>query len=554
MTALATTAHPVEPGFDRDRYGLFGRFFLGPNWSFALDYKRDERSGTRPKFGSFGSVSVETLRPVDDSTDRVNATVRYQGAHWFAQVGYYLSMYQTQADTYRFDNPFTAAAAGGDVGQAGLEPDNTYNEIALSLGYYGLPWNTAITLSAATGKGTQDSGFAPYTINPTLATDPLPFANLDGSVDVTRADLTIASRPIDRLRLRGAVAYDQRDDNSRQGTFTSIVHTDLFPVTEDRTNAIYGYERTRFFGSADFDVYSDLSVGVGGEYRMTDRTGTKQEAMSETLQDGYGKATFRPNGYLGFVVKGGVEERDPDKYDSALGTALYGQNPLMRKYNMSYRYRSYGELLTNVAVGSLPVTLSGNVYYGDDSYLQSDFGLMAGLDRRYGLDVNWAMNEKFSAYLSLTREKIDSKTKNSSVFGDPDWRGDYEDNFDTYGAGFNAQIAEKWHANLDYTNVLGHQHTTLVGVAAGTFPLVETKMNSLKASVAFAASPRMDLMATWWYETLDTSDWAFASQPDAMPTVLGLGVDPYNYSVNYVTLSMRYRFGGPQGEEADAAE
>jgi Protein of unknown function (DUF3374). len=323
-------------------------------------------------------------------------------------------------------------------------------------------------------------------------------------------------------------------------------------VTEDRTNAIYGYERTRFFGSADFDVYSDLSVGVGGEYRTTDRTGTKQEAMSETLQDGYGKATFRPNGYLGFVVKGGVEERDPDKYDSALGTALYGQNPLMRKYNMSYRYRSYGELLTNVAVGSLPVTLSGNVYYGDDSYLQSDFGLMAGLDRRYGLDVNWAMNEKFSAYLSLTREKIDSKTKNSSVFGDPDWRGDYEDNFDTYGAGFNAQIAEKWHANLDYTNVLGHQHTTLVGVAAGTFPLVETKMNSLKASVTFAASPRMDLMATWWYETLDTSDWAFASQPDAMPTVLGLGVDPYNYSVNYVTLSMRYRFGGPQGEEAAA--
>ena len=29
---------------------------------------------------------------------------------------------------------------------------------------------------------------------------------------------------------------------------------------------------------------------------------------------------FRPNGYLGFVVKGGVEERDPDNYDAQLGT------------------------------------------------------------------------------------------------------------------------------------------------------------------------------------------------------------------------------------------
>jgi len=41
-----------------------------------------------------------------------------------------------------------------------------------------------------------------------------------------------------------------------------------------------------------------------------------------------------------------------------------------------------------------------------------------------------------------------------------------------------------------------------------------------------------------------------------MPTVLGLGVDPYNYDVNYVTLSMRYRFGGSKttAETEAAAE
>jgi MtrB/PioB family decaheme-associated outer membrane protein len=552
MTSLGSSLHPVEPGYDRDRYGLFGRIFLGPNWSFGLDYKRDERSGTRPKYGSFGSVSVETLRPVDDSTDRVRATVRYQGAHWYAQVGYYASIYQDQASTYRFDNPFTAPVAGGEVGQAALEPDNSYNEVAASLGWYGLPWNTAITLSGAVGKATQDNGFAPYTINPNIAVDALPFANLDGSVDVTRADLTIASRPLDRLRLRGAVAYDERDNNSRQGTFTSIVHTDLFPVTEDRVNAIYGYERTRLTGSADFDVYDDLTVGVGGEYRTTDRTGTKQEVMSETLQDGYGRVQFRPSGYVGFVVKGGVEERDPDKYDADLGTALYGQNPLMRKYQMSYRYRSYGELVANVALGTLPLSLGANVYYGDDSYLQSDMGLIAGLDRRFGVDLNWAVSEKISTYLSATREKIDSKTKNSSIFAAPDWRGDLQDNFDTYGAGMDAQVAARWRVNLDYTYALGHQRTQIVGIAAGSFPLVESKLSSFKAGLTYTLNPRTDLMASWWYETLDTSDWAFASQPDAMPTVLGLGVDPYNYSVNYVTLSMRYRFGGPQGEEAAA--
>ena len=551
MTALDANLRQAEPGYDRDRYGLFGRFFVGEAWSVDLDYKRDERSGTRPRFGSFGSVSAETLRPVDDATDRINASVRYQGARWFAQVGYYLSSYDNDADAFRFDNPFTAFVAGGDVGQMALEPDNSYNELAASFGWYGLPGNTAVTFSAATGKGTQDSSFAPYTINPAITTDALPFGDLDGEVSVTRADLTVASRPMDRLRLRGAVAYDERDNESRQGTFTSIVHTDLFLLAEDRVNPIYGFERTRFYGSADFDVYDDLAVGIGGEYRTTDRTGTAQEVMSETLQDGYGRVQYTPSGYLGFVLKGGVEERDPDGYDAQLGTDLYGQNPLMRKYHMAYRYRSYGELLANVAVGSLPVSLGASVYYGDDSYLQSDIGLDSGLDRRYGVDVNWAVNEKTSVYASLTREKIDSRMHNSSVFASPDWSGVTQDDFETYGAGFDTRLSEKWRLNVDYTYAAGDSHTTIEGVAAGNFPTVKSELSSFKAGVTYGLNARTDIMATWWYETLKTDDWAYVSEPAALPTVLALGVDPYDYDVNYVGLSVRYAFRSarPEAEE-----
>ena len=82
-----------------------------------------------------------------------------------------------------------------------------------------------------------------------------------------RADLTLTSQPIDRLRVRGTVAYDERDNDTRQRTFTSPVHTDLFQVLEDRVNPVYGFERLRLFGSADFKVYDDLSIGAGGEFR-----------------------------------------------------------------------------------------------------------------------------------------------------------------------------------------------------------------------------------------------------------------------------------------------
>jgi MtrB/PioB family decaheme-associated outer membrane protein len=547
MTALGTSLRSVDVGFDRDRYGLAGRFFLGDSWSFGLDYRRDERSGTRPKYGSFGSVSAEMLRPIDDTTDRLDATVRYQGSSWFAQVGYFGSLYDTKAAQVTLDNPFTSFVAGGDAGQMALEPDNMYSEIAVSFGWFGLPWNTAVTASAAIGQGSQETGFTGYTLNPNIAVDALPFSHLDGDVSVTRVDLTVSARPMDRLRLRGAVAYDERDNDSRQAAFTSIVHTDLFPVGEDRVNAIYGYERTRLTGSADFDVYDDLTVGVGGELRMTDRTGTDREVMSEDLADGYGRAQFRPNGYLGFVVKGGVQERDPDNYHLAVATAN-GQNPLMRKYDLAYRYRSYGEFLANVALGSLPLALGASAFYGDDSYMQSDLGLVSGLDRRYGLDLTWTVSEKISAYASLSREKIDSKVKNSSVFAAPDWRGDMQDDYETYGAGARWQVNEKLGLNLDYTFAQGNTHTDIVGAAAGSFPTVKSDLSSFKADLEYGVSDRMDLVVTWWYETLDSQDWAFAAQPGAMPTVLGLGVDPYNYDVNYFTASVRYRFGGPEPE------
>ena len=143
-------------------------------------------------------------------------------------------------------------------------------------------------------------------------------ANLDGKVKVNRADLTISMRPLDRLRLRGAVAWDERKNDTNQALYTSIIHADLFPVADDRVNPVYGYDRLRLTGSADFDVYHDLTVGVGGEYKTIDRKGTPQETKGEDTTDGWGRVQYRPNGYLGFVLKGGIEERDPDKYDTTV--------------------------------------------------------------------------------------------------------------------------------------------------------------------------------------------------------------------------------------------
>ncbi|MCM2312745.1 MAG: MtrB/PioB family decaheme-associated outer membrane protein [Steroidobacteraceae bacterium] len=542
MTTLDSSLRNVDVGFDRDRYGAAGKFWFSENLKFDLDYRRDQRDGTRTQLASFGSASTQLLRPVDDATDRIDATLRYQGKNWYLQAGYFGSIYDTQAASLRWDNPFTAMVPGANVGQMALMPDNQYHEFAVTAGWFGLPGHTTVALSLASGEGTQDTGYLPYTSNPQLATDALPARNLDGQMSVTRADITLTSRPMEKLRLRGSVAYDERDNDTKQRTWTSIVHTDLFPVLDDRVNPVYGFERLRVFGSADYEVYDQLTVGAGGEFRTLDRTGSAQEVKSEELADGWGSLQYRPTGFFGVVLKGGAMERTPDKYEA--DAAGSGQNPLLRKYNQAYLYRSYGEGIANLTLGSLPITLGANAFYGDDSYTLSTIGATTGLDRRYGVDVTWAMNDKLSLYASAGEEKIDAKRQGSQAFAQPDWRWVLEDNFETYGAGLRAQPAEKLAVDLDYTYAKGTSRTELVGVNGGSFPANRSEFSTLRADVTYAMSERVDLAVTWRYETFESSDWALQGiDPATLGNVLALGADPYDYDVNYVGASVRYYFG-----------
>jgi MtrB/PioB family decaheme-associated outer membrane protein len=547
MTALDASLHDVDVGFDRDRYGAAGSYWFGGNLLLDVDYRRDERSGTRTAYGSFGSVSTQLLQPVDDATDRLSASLRYQGRNWFAQAGFAASIYDTKAAYLHWDNPFVPMLPGANEGQMALAPDNTYNELSASAGWFGLPGRTTVTLSLATGKGEQDTGFLPYTVNPQLVTDALPANDLNGEVSVTRADLTLTSQPINRLRLRGVVAYDERDNDTKRLVYTSVVHTDLFKVLDDRTNPAYGFERFRVYGSADFDIYKDLAIGGGGEYRTLDRTGTSQEVKSETMVDGWGQVQYRPSGYLGFVLKGGAQERDPDKYDaSAAGS---GQNPLLRKYNMAYLYRSYGEALVNVAVGDLPVTLGASVFYGDDTYDFSTIGTTAGLDRRYGVDVNWAVSDKLSLYLGTGEEKIEAKSQGSQSYSQPDWRWVSNDEFSSWSGGLRTQPTAKLSFDIDYSYSKGNSRMELVGVAGGKFPNNTSELSALRVDGAYALTERLDLALTWRYESYNSTDWALQGiEPATLPTVLSLGADPYDYDVNYVGLSVRYSFRSPEPE------
>jgi MtrB/PioB family decaheme-associated outer membrane protein len=550
MSSLDGDLHDVDVGFHRDRYGAAGRYFWGPNVVFTLDFRRDARDGFRSQFGSFGSTSTQLLAPVNDSTDRVTAAVRYQTDGWFVEVGYNGSFYRNDSDSFRWQNPFTPIVDGADVGQMALAPGNDYNEITLSAGMHGLPGDTTVAFTAATGKGTQNDPFLPYTVNPDVYTNPLPMKSLNGDVDVTRLDLTVTSRPLDRLRVRGSLTYDESKDSSKQAAFDSIVYTDMLPLTGSTTNPLYGFERFRALGSADYRLMDKVTVGAGGEYREIRRTGTPQEVKSDQLLDGWGRVEYRPSGYLGVVLRAGGQETNPDKYNLDVAAAD-GQNPYMRKYNMAYRFRQYGELTANAALGSLPLTLSASAYYADDGYNKTQIGLTSGLYQRYSLDLNWAINDRYSAYVNGGWDTNDTTQWGSSDFSYRDWKGTVNDTYTTLGAGLNARLLDKLSLDLSYTFANGDSKTKISDTNAGSFPSVSSTLNSVKADLTYEMSERLDLHFTWWYENLDSRDWALQGiGPATLPNVLALGADPYNYSVNYVTLSARYAFGSSKAQAA----
>jgi predicted porin len=154
------------------------------------------------------------------------------------------------------------------------------------------------------------------------------------------------------------------------------------------------------------------------------------------------------------------------------------------------------------------------------------------------------MNDKLSAYLSAGEEKIDARSKGSTTGGYPDWRWVSSDDSTTYGAGLRIQPLAKLTLDLDYTYAKGTSRMELAGVAGGRYPNNESELSSFRADATYALNERLDLQFTWRYETLDSNDWALDGiEPATLPTALALGVDPYNYDVNYFGLSARYYFG-----------
>jgi MtrB/PioB family decaheme-associated outer membrane protein len=548
FTALDSSLASRNIESDRNIYTIGGRYLAGSRFSFSLDYRRQENDGTKIQGGSTYTNASLLPMPFDYVTDEVDFEARYGADNSFVALSWYLSDFQNDNTALFWQQPFTGAAGADTLAQA-QAPESRFQQLTLAGGYSFPDLRTVMSLSASLGRITQDTEFLPYTTNASLAADPLARPSLDAEVDTTNIAVGITSRIFKKGRVKFSYRYDERDNTTTQDTWNRVI-VDTFPDGGEELNIPYSFERSYLSLSGDYDLFDMLKVSAGYDRKDIDRD--FQEVASQSEDTGWGRVRIRPGQSFDIELRGGASKRDEDNYDEAFAAAT-GQNPLMRKYHLAYRYREFGDATLSWSPGGAPVSITLTGLFADDEYTRSEVGLTAAEELSVALDFGWSVSENTSLYLNTGYESLESTQFGSESFADADWRADNEDEFTTIGAGFNVrEIGEKFDLQLDYMRSEGTSSINLDSAAdaPAAFPDLETTLDYLRIRLGFRQSDHIQWNLYALYQTFETEDWALEGvTPDALPLLLSLGATPYDDEQVIVGLGFRYTMGGKKKEE-----
>ena len=400
---------------------------------------------------------------------------------------------------------------------------------------------TVIGFLVASGRGEQNADFLPYTINPNLVTAALPSSNLDAQVDTLNYAFTVTSKPLDKLRVKFAYRYDERDNTTPISDWDRVI-VDVINSGEVEQNVPYSYDRLHTIVSGTYTISPKLRLSAGYERKEMNRE--YQEVAEQTTDLGWGQIRWRPTAWLDLRAKGGTSQRGIDRYNDTIAVSL-GQNPLMRKYNLAYRYREFGELVAAISPLEMPVSFSASVLFADDDYKESLVGLNGSEEFRATADVSWAVTESASVYLVYGLDRIDAHQTGAEQFGFWDWSAFHEDDFDHVGVGMSWRPSDsKFDFSFDYNRGNGQTKIALDSLSGGpsSLPDLESTLDSAQAEASYAFSDRLAGTFHLRYERFELKDWAMVSQT-TLPAVLTLGAQPYDYDVYAVGIGVRYRFG-----------
>jgi MtrB/PioB family decaheme-associated outer membrane protein len=548
MTQLASSLQQVLIGTDRQIIDVGADWTPSTAFRLFADFRRQTKDGIDITGGAGYSQASLLPRFVDYETDQVDAGVQYSNGNFAVSFAYYGSFFTNNNPSLSWETPFTASP-GAETPTMASPPDNDFSQVSLSGKYRLSTWDTVIAFLAASGKGEQNSDLLPYTSNPTIPASLILNAPLNAEVDTANYALTLTARPFEKARVKVAYRYDERDNKTPVSDWTRVI-VDIVDSGEVEQNVPYSFDRSHFSLSGEYAVLPKLKLSAGYDRRELNRD--YQEVAEQTTDTGWGQLRWQPAAWLDLRAKGGGSRRGIDRYDETVAVSL-GQNPLMRKYNLAFRDRTFGEMVAVIAPVEKPVSLTATVLFADDDYTESYLGLNGSEEIRASADLSWAVSESAAVYLTYGRDAIDAHQTGSEQFGFWDWSAFHEDTFDHVGFGMSWRPVEsKFAFNFSFDRGEGLTQITLDSLSGGLsqLPDLESTLDSLRIEAEYAFSERLVGTFDLRYEAFELKDWALVSQT-TIPSVLTLGAQAYDYDVYALGIGVRYRFGAEEITLAD---
>ena len=535
MTALDASLQGADFDTERQLFDVGGTLTSVKHWAFAVNVRHEEKTGTRGTGGSFIFNDSLLPLPIDYKTDQFDASAAYDAERFQARVAYYGSIFKNDDAALVWANPYLPLGTGATTGQLALAPSNEFHQLVLT-GAYKLAEHAQLTGDIALGHMTQDEAFLPYTINSSLPTQPLPANSLDGSVDTLTGNLRFTSTPIAEARINASLSYNDRNNHTPQAEYDWI-STDTGAAVP-RTNIPYSYTHT--VGSIDGSLTLTKTIRLYAGCSVDEFKRDLQEVEYTNEAGCWGKAGIQKE-KVNFTLQYGRTQRNGSSYlTNPDGTPP--QNPLMRIYTMADRNRDEFKARIDVTPGER-FNFGFDTSVTSDDYFSSVIGLLNGRSWSTAFDCSWMISDKASATCYASHELIESRQANAEQLApSPLWTGENTDTIDTAGVGFKYSVDKKFDLGLDYTFAQSNGEIVINSATVG-FPDLETRLNSARLYVNFAAGKKLSLRLSYWYEDYRSDDWALDGvAPATISNVLAFGQQSPDYKVNVVALSGRYEF------------
>ena len=563
---------------ETQRQRLGGKISFTPveNWKLGLAFRREDKQGTGQVGGSLGysarNQAISILpKPIDYTTDLMDASVGYAKGKGHIQLAYHLSMFRNANESLSWQNPFPdPQGTASELGRLALEPDNDFHQLMLTGGYR-LPWNTYLTGVVSSGMMTQDQQFLPYTINDNIPVNALPRDSLDGKIRQNIVNLKLASRPNSKWNFNGSYRYHDHDNQTPQLPYAYAIADSLNTGSKAKdevdltvVNQPFSYTQQLAKLDGKYRFGRAASLMLGYDYENMQRKNSEVDETDE--HEVWGKLKWKVGqrhvpeiigGTLDGWLKLGHTSRDGSGYHPPAidEEGFYIENPLLRKYNLADLERDQARLFLSFAPLD-KLSISANAAYAMDNYDESIIGLTKARNSSATLEATFLPVENVTSYIYYTHDLIRSEqagreaesTQTGSLtdrYG-PDWFANSDDTIDNVGLGIQWEnILPKVDIGADYVYSKGVGETELQATGATPFPDIKTKLNSLKLYAQYNHTRNMAFRLRYWHERFDSEDWSLDGvEPVSLdyPTSLFMAEGSPSYDVDLIGLSLLYSF------------